>query len=153
MNIKEMFDNMSQEEKAEMLKCFEEEKQEEEKRKRYENKNKLIDMIKNDLNFDIIDSIDFVLSEVKKEVNGGLTGTYITVKYLDEINLDGTNLIKEAENIDNYCIEIMQDGYTGLFKVLQFFTSERGLKSTVAFDEEKELEVIDRIIKRIEEVC
>lgn len=152
MNIKEMFDNMSQEEKTEMLKCFEEEKQEEEKRKRYENKNKLIDMIKNELNFDIIDSIDFVLSEIKKEVNGGLSGTYISVKYLDEINLDGTNLIGE-DDIDNYCIEIMQDGYTGLFKILQFFTSGTGLKSTVAFDEEKELEVIDRIIKRIEEVC
>lgn len=153
MNIEEVFDNMSQEEKAEMLKCFEKERQEKEKRKQYENKNKLINMIKNDLNFDIIDSIDFVLSEVKKEVNGGLSGTYISVKYLDEINLDGTNLIKEAENIDNYCIEIMQDGYTGLFKILQFFTSETGLKSTVEFDEKKELEVIDRIIKRIEEVC
>ena len=153
MDIKEVFDNMSQEEKAEMLKCFEEEKKEEEKEKRYENKNKLINMIKNDLNFDIIDSIDFVLSEVKKEVNGGLSGTYISVKYLDEINLDGTNLIKEAENIDNYCIEIMQDGYTGLFKILQFFASETGLKSTVEFDEEKELEVIDRIINKIEEVC
>lgn len=152
MNIKEVFDNMSQEEKAEMLKCFEKEKQEEEKRKRYENKNKLINMIKNDLNFDIIDSIDFVLSEVKKEVNGGLTGTYITVKYLDEINIDGKNLIEE-DNIDNYCIEITQDGYSGLFKILQFFTSKTGLKSTVEFDEEKELEVIDRIIKRIEEVC
>lgn len=152
MNIKEVFDNMSQEEKTEMLKCFEKEKQEEEKRKRYENKNKLINMIKNDLNFDIIDSIDFVLSEVKKEVNGGLTGTYITVKYLDEINIDGTNLI-EPDNIDNYCIEITQDGYSGLFKILQFFTSKTGLKSTVEFDEEKELEVIDRIIKRIEEVC
>lgn len=152
MNIKEVFDNMSQEEKTEMLKCFEKEKQEEEKRKRYENKNKLINMIKNDLNFDIIDSIDFVLSEVKKEVNGGLTGTYITVKYLDEINVDGTNLI-EPDNIDNYCIEITQDGYSGLFKILQFFTSKTGLKSTVEFDEEKELEVIDRIIKRIEEVC
>lgn len=152
MNIKEIFDNMSQEEKTEMLKCFEEKKQEEEKRKRYENKNKLINMIKNDLNFDIIDSIDFVLSEVKKEVNGGLTGTYITVKYLDEINIDGTNLIEE-DNIDNYCIEITQDGYSGLFKILQFFTSKTGLKSTVEFDEEKELEVIDRIIKRIEEVC
>lgn len=152
MNIKEIFNNMSQEEKTEMLKCFEEEKQEEEKRKRYENKNKLINMIKNDLNFDIIDSIDLVLSEVKKEVNGGLSGTYITVKYLDEINLDGTNLIEE-DNIDNYCIEIMQDGYTGLFKVLQFFTSERGLRTTVEFDEEKELEVIDRIINKIEEVC
>lgn len=140
---------MSQEEKAEMLKCFEKEK---EKRKQYENKNKLINMIKNDLNFDIIDSIDFVLSEVKKEVNGGLSGTYITVKYLDEINLDGTNLI-EGDSIDNYCIEIMQDGYTGLFKVLQFFTSETGLKTTVEFDEEKELEVIDRIINKIEEVC
>lgn len=152
MNIKEVFDNMSQEEKTEMLKCFEKEKQEEEKRKRYENKNKLINMIKNDLNFDIIDSIDFVLSEVKKEVNGGLTGTYITVKYLDEINIDGTNLI-EPDNIDNYCIEITQDGYSGLFKILQFFTSKTRLKSTVEFDEEKELEVIDRIIKRIEEVC
>lgn len=152
MDIKEIFDNMSQEEKAEMLKCFEEEKQEEEKRKRYENKNKLINMIKNELNFDIIDSIDFVLSEVKKEVNGGLTGTYISVKYLDEINLDGTNLIEE-DNIDNYCIEITQDGYSGLFKVLQFFTSKTGLQTTVEFDEEKELEVIDRIIKRIEEVC
>lgn len=152
MNIKEVFDNMSQEEKTEMLKCFEKEKQEEEKRKRYENKNKLINMIKNDLNFDIIDSIDFVLSEVKKEVNGGLSGTYITVKYLDEINIDGTNLI-EPDNIDNYCIEITQDGYSGLFKILQFFTSKTGLKSTVEFDEEKELEVIDRIIKRIEEVC
>lgn len=152
MNIKEVFDNMSQEEKTEMLKCFEKEKQEEEKRKRYENKNKLINMIKNDLNFDIIDSIDFVLSEVKKEVNGGLTGTYITVKYLDEINIDGKNLIEE-DNIDNYCIEITQDGYSGLFKILQFFTSKTGLKSTVEFDEEKELEVIDRIIKRIEEVC
>lgn len=117
-----------------------------------ENKNKLINMIKNELNFDIIDSIDFVLSEIKKEVNGGLSGTYISVKYLDEINLDGTNLFEE-DNIDNYCIEIMQDGYTGLFKILQFFTSETGLKSTVEFDEEKELEVIDRIIKRIEEVC
>lgn len=152
MNVKEVFDNMSQEEKAEMLKCFEEEKQEEEKRKQYENKNKLINIIKNELNLDIIDSIDFVLSEIKKEVNGGLTGTYISVKYLDEINLDGTNLIEE-ENIDNYCIEIMQDGYTGLFKVLQFFTSKTGLKSTVELDEEKELEVIDRIMNRIKEVC
>lgn len=152
MNIKEIFSNMSQEEKTEMLKCFEEEKQEEIKRKRYENKNKLINMIKNDLSFNIIDSIDFVLSEVKKEVNGGLTGTYITVKYLDEINIDGTNLI-ESDSIDNYCIEITQDGYSGLFKILQFFTSKTGLKSTVEFDEEKELEVIDRIINKIEEVC
>lgn len=138
MNIKEIFNNMNEQEKAQMLEYFAKEQEQIEKDKRYANKKYLINLLREQQNREIYAILEQTFDKMNKEIDD----LDIRLIGLDAITINNENIVGNKEKI---YIFITQESYQGIYDLASFFSDPNGLKATVEDNEEKELDIINEI--------
>lgn len=143
MNIKEIFNNMNEQEKAQMLEYFAKEQEQKEKDKKYANKKRLINILQNKQNYEICYTLEKTFNKLNEEIDD----LHIELIELDAITIKDKNIV--GNKVQTY-IRIYQDAYQGIYDFASFFNDPNGLFCSIQENEEKEAEIINEILTQLQ---